>query len=38
MSVDVNDGIALTCEPEGSILEVIRDDFGITQKPRADRA
>ena len=33
MNSHADSGIALTCKPDGVILEVIRDDFGITQAP-----
>ena len=33
MSFDAAGGIALTCDPDGAILEVIRDDFGIAHEP-----
>ena len=33
MNSNADRGIALMCEPNGIILEVIRDDFGITHAP-----
>ena len=33
MNVNTERGIALMCDPNGTILDVIRDEFGITSEP-----